>query len=192
MAGLASGRLPAETAGTPQPDSKTDEVVCPARVRSIRAGLGRRFRRPWRGRWVFLLRRPRSGSGELVHCEGRGFDAVAGANLRVQLRGVAFDGAQADHELFALRAPACNNSAMPRYDFKCASCGLQFEVSRPISQATDPAQCPQDGTAADRVFTMPMTFVKGDPNAPPADTSPAAGGDAFGHGHSHGPGGHSH
>jgi putative FmdB family regulatory protein len=84
---------------------------------------------------------------------------------------------------------------MPKYDFKCSVCGRQFEVSRPISQATDPAQCPDDGGAAERVFTMPMTFVKGAENAPPSET-PSAGAADLGHGHSHGhthgPGGHTH
>ncbi len=82
---------------------------------------------------------------------------------------------------------------MPRYDFRCGKCGLQFEVSRPISQSGEPAACPDDGTAAERVFTMPMTFVKGDANSPPSDTPATPATDAgHGHGHSHGPGGHSH
>lgn len=85
---------------------------------------------------------------------------------------------------------------MPLYDFRCPKCGLQFEVSRPISKATDPAACPQDGTAAERVFTMPMTFVKGDPNASSLPSSPSPGGldhgHDHGHGHSHGPGSHTH
>jgi putative FmdB family regulatory protein len=80
---------------------------------------------------------------------------------------------------------------MPRYDFRCSVCGRQFELSRPFSQATDPAQCPDDGGAAERVFTMPMTFVKGAENAPPNEV-PSAGGGDMGHGHSHGPGGHTH
>jgi putative FmdB family regulatory protein len=89
-------------------------------------------------------------------------------------------------------APATIALAMPKYDFRCGTCGREFEVSRPISQATDPATCPDDGSAAQRVFTMPMTFVKGDANSAPADTPPTAGGLDAGHGHSHGPGGHTH
>jgi len=78
---------------------------------------------------------------------------------------------------------------MPLYDFRCPKCGLEFEVSRPISRATAPAACPQDGTEAERVFTMPMTFVKGGAGElPPAP----AGGMGHDHGHSHGPGGHVH
>ncbi|MFI5528429.1 zinc ribbon domain-containing protein [Kitasatospora sp. NPDC051853] len=32
---------------------------------------------------------------------------------------------------------------MPRYDFRCRSCGDTFELSRPMAQAGDPAVCPQ-------------------------------------------------
>ncbi|MEO3973249.1 zinc ribbon domain-containing protein [Streptomyces sp. CAU 1734] len=31
---------------------------------------------------------------------------------------------------------------MPRYDFRCRSCGDTFEVSRPMSQSSEPASCP--------------------------------------------------
>jgi putative FmdB family regulatory protein len=32
---------------------------------------------------------------------------------------------------------------MPRYEFRCRSCGDTFEVDRPMSAATDPADCPR-------------------------------------------------
>jgi putative FmdB family regulatory protein len=82
---------------------------------------------------------------------------------------------------------------MPLYDFRCPKCGLEFEVSRPISRATEAAQCPQDGETAERVFTMPVSFVKGGSSAPPVE-SPSSAIDAHGHshGHSHGPGSHTH
>ncbi|GLF93887.1 FmdB family zinc ribbon protein [Streptomyces yaizuensis] len=31
---------------------------------------------------------------------------------------------------------------MPRYEFRCRSCGDTFEVSRPMAQSSDPAACP--------------------------------------------------
>jgi putative FmdB family regulatory protein len=82
---------------------------------------------------------------------------------------------------------------MPKYDFRCAKCGLEFEVQRPFSRATEPAQCPMDGSEAERVFTMPMTFTPGsasDPSTSMPDFSDH--GHGHDHGHSHGPGGHTH
>ncbi|MFD0278563.1 zinc ribbon domain-containing protein [Kitasatospora sp. NPDC127111] len=32
---------------------------------------------------------------------------------------------------------------MPRYDFRCRSCGATFELRRTMAQANDPAVCPQ-------------------------------------------------
>ena len=86
---------------------------------------------------------------------------------------------------------------MPLYDYRCPKCGLEFEVSRPISRATDPAMCPLDNEASERVFTMPMTFVRGGgPDsipAPPEGQSQGFGGHYHGPGsHSHGPGTHTH
>ncbi|MBB0246597.1 zinc ribbon domain-containing protein, partial [Streptomyces alkaliphilus] len=31
---------------------------------------------------------------------------------------------------------------MPRYEYRCRSCGDRFEVSRPMSEAGAPAVCP--------------------------------------------------
>jgi putative FmdB family regulatory protein len=81
---------------------------------------------------------------------------------------------------------------MPLYDYRCPTCGLEFEVSRPISRATEPALCPRDQTESERVFTMPMTFVRGNPGDTPPAPPPSAGGHDHGHGHSHGPGSHTH
>jgi putative FmdB family regulatory protein len=87
---------------------------------------------------------------------------------------------------------------MPLYDYRCPKCGLEFEISRPISRATDAAFCPLDGSESERVFTMPMTFVKGGTNTESGEPnesaqSPAASGwSHFGHSHGAGTGGHSH
>ena len=45
---------------------------------------------------------------------------------------------------------------MPRYAFCCRSCGLEFEVSRAMSDAGREATCPVDGGEADRLFTAPI------------------------------------
>jgi putative FmdB family regulatory protein len=81
---------------------------------------------------------------------------------------------------------------MPLYDFRCPGCGLEFEVSRPFSRATEAAPCPKDGTVAERVFTMPMTFVPGSADVSAPSDSGGGNGDSHDHGHSHGPGGLTH
>ncbi|MGH3246453.1 MAG: FmdB family zinc ribbon protein [Trebonia sp.] len=32
---------------------------------------------------------------------------------------------------------------MPRYEYRCRSCGDTFLLTRPMSQCSDPAACPQ-------------------------------------------------
>ncbi|MFD4633848.1 zinc ribbon domain-containing protein [Streptomyces sp. NPDC058284] len=31
---------------------------------------------------------------------------------------------------------------MPRYEYRCRSCGDTFELTRPMAQSADPAACP--------------------------------------------------
>ena len=71
---------------------------------------------------------------------------------------------------------------MALYDFRCTVCGLEFEVSRPMAQAGEPARCPVDGAESRRFFTMPMTFSKSN------SRRPSPGGAWRHHGHRHGPG----
>ena len=35
---------------------------------------------------------------------------------------------------------------MPRYDYRCRACGRTFEVSRPMADASAPADCPDGHT----------------------------------------------
>jgi putative FmdB family regulatory protein len=84
---------------------------------------------------------------------------------------------------------------MPLYDYRCPQCGLEFEVSRPISRAGEPALCPWDKTESERVFKMPMTFVRDGTKAPTESTGESSAGHGLTHGpggHTHGPGGHTH
>lgn len=74
---------------------------------------------------------------------------------------------------------------MPRYGFRCTQCGVEFEVSRPMSQAGDPASCPHDGAPGTRIFHVPVTISGGSSSLP----APSGGAD---HGHSHGSGSHTH
>src|SRR5215467_989791 len=63
---------------------------------------------------------------------------------------------------------------MPRYPFRCLRCQLEFEVSRPMREAGRAARCPVDGMEAQRVFTAPITAIRGGkPVATPPDATPA-------------------
>ena len=78
---------------------------------------------------------------------------------------------------------------MPRYGFQCKDCQVEFEVSRSMSQAGEPAKCPHCQQDADRIFFMPMTQRKATLDDSINDLSGLARAGAFaGHGHSHAPG----
>jgi putative FmdB family regulatory protein len=78
------------------------------------------------------------------------------------------------------------------YDYRCTQCGLEFEVSRPISQAAEPARCLADGAESTRVFTMPMTFSKKDFHGPSTSAPAPTGWRHHGHSHRAGAARHSH
>jgi len=71
-----------------------------------------------------------------------------------------------------------------RYPFRCTTCGIEFVVSRPVSDAGVETFCPHDGAPAERIFTVPEMNLNRPPSATPAPPS-----SGFSHsGHSHGPG----
>jgi len=75
---------------------------------------------------------------------------------------------------------------VPRYPFRCETCGLEFEVSRPMSGAAGDAECPEDGARATRIFEAPsMNF--GRPASTPGPTPQRSSGFSH-HGHRHGAG----
>lgn len=53
---------------------------------------------------------------------------------------------------------------MPIYEFRCATCGHEFEEDRSRDQASAPATCPACGARARRVFSRFLT-VGGPSNA---------------------------
>ncbi len=63
---------------------------------------------------------------------------------------------------------------MPRYDFRCRTCGATFEVTRPMANAGDPASCP-DGHR-DTVKLMSLVAVGGRAGAAPAALPSGGGG----------------
>lgn len=74
---------------------------------------------------------------------------------------------------------------MPLYEYHCPECGMRFEALRPMSRADEPASCPQGHPGGTRVLS---TFATGGRGPDSASPPPSTGG----HGHSHGPGTHSH
>ncbi|MDH2389337.1 MULTISPECIES: FmdB family zinc ribbon protein [Streptomyces] len=69
---------------------------------------------------------------------------------------------------------------MPRYEYRCRSCGDTFEVSRPMAQSSDPADCPAGHT--DTVKLLSTVAVAGGSAAPSPAPSPQGGGGCCGGG----------
>ena len=64
---------------------------------------------------------------------------------------------------------------MPRYDYRCRSCGATFELRRPMSQANAPAMCPAGHE--DAVKLMSMVAVTGTAGgSASAPSAPSGGG----------------
>ncbi|MCX5382693.1 zinc ribbon domain-containing protein [Streptomyces sp. NBC_00083] len=62
---------------------------------------------------------------------------------------------------------------MPRYEYRCRSCGDTFELSRPMAESAAPAVCPVGH--ADTVKLLSAVAVGG-------SAAPSAGGDGGGGG----------
>ncbi|MFE7133362.1 zinc ribbon domain-containing protein [Streptomyces sp. NPDC057638] len=62
---------------------------------------------------------------------------------------------------------------MPRYEFRCRSCGDTFEVSRPMAQSSDPASCP---AGHDDTVKLLSTVAVGGTSPGPAAPAPSGGG----------------
>ncbi|MGZ4433922.1 MAG: FmdB family zinc ribbon protein [Trebonia sp.] len=58
---------------------------------------------------------------------------------------------------------------MPRYEYRCRACGDTFELSRPMSESSAPASCPQGHD--DTVKLLSTVAVGGR-----ASSAPASGG----------------
>ncbi|MDJ0343675.1 zinc ribbon domain-containing protein [Streptomyces sp. H10-C2] len=67
---------------------------------------------------------------------------------------------------------------MPRYEFRCRSCGTTFELNRPMAESSAPASCP-DGHD-DTVKLLSAVAVGG--TAAPASGSGGGGGGCCGGG----------
>jgi putative FmdB family regulatory protein len=67
---------------------------------------------------------------------------------------------------------------MPRYDFRCRTCGDTFEVRRSMADDADPARCPAGH--ADTVKLMPLVALGGRAGDPAPTPGPVAGGGCCG------------
>ncbi|GGV05455.1 hypothetical protein GCM10010495_16550 [Kitasatospora herbaricolor] len=72
---------------------------------------------------------------------------------------------------------------MPRYDFRCRSCGATFELRRAMAQANDPAVCPQGHPDTVKLLsTVAVTGVGGGASASPQQAPSGGGGGCCGGG----------
>ncbi len=65
-------------------------------------------------------------------------------------------------------------TGVPLYEFKCKECDDTFEVRRPMSEAGDPATCPQGHDGAVRLLSVFASVGASSGGAPAA--APKAGG----------------
>ncbi|MFD1322406.1 FmdB family zinc ribbon protein [Micromonospora sonneratiae] len=66
---------------------------------------------------------------------------------------------------------------MPRYEFRCRSCGDIFEIDRPMARAAEPATCPQGHPDTVKLLSTVAVTGRGG-----AGQRPAAGGGCCGGG----------
>ncbi len=59
---------------------------------------------------------------------------------------------------------------MAIYEYRCGSCGTEFEARRPMSEASDPAPCPKCGSKAGR---LPSVFASKEGYSLKVPTAPA-------------------
>ncbi|MEV8586558.1 zinc ribbon domain-containing protein [Streptomyces sp. NPDC051180] len=63
---------------------------------------------------------------------------------------------------------------MPRYEFRCRTCGDTFELSRPMAESSDPASCPAGHD--DTVKLLSAVAVGGSGGSAPAQSTGGGGG----------------
>ncbi|MEU3652934.1 zinc ribbon domain-containing protein [Streptomyces sp. NPDC032161] len=65
---------------------------------------------------------------------------------------------------------------MPRYEYRCRSCGDTFELSRPMAQSSDPASCPAGHPDTVKLLSTVAVGGASARSAAPAAPSAGAGG----------------
>jgi putative FmdB family regulatory protein len=74
---------------------------------------------------------------------------------------------------------------MPLYEFKCRTCDDTFEVRRPMSEAGDPATCPQGHPGAVRLLSVFASVGASGSSSPVPAARPTGGGCGAGCGCAH-------
>ncbi|MFG2721019.1 zinc ribbon domain-containing protein [Streptomyces sp. NPDC048416] len=69
---------------------------------------------------------------------------------------------------------------MPRYEYRCRSCGDTFELSRPMAESAAPATCPVGHD--DTVKLLSTVAVAGSAKSGPAPSAGGGGGGCCGGG----------
>ncbi|MEV7283736.1 zinc ribbon domain-containing protein [Streptomyces sp. NPDC093252] len=69
---------------------------------------------------------------------------------------------------------------MPRYEYRCRTCGDTFELSRPMAESADPAACPAGHD--DTVKLLSTVAVGGTASGGPAPAPSGGGGGCCGGG----------
>ncbi|WP_093713896.1 FmdB family zinc ribbon protein [Actinacidiphila alni] len=66
---------------------------------------------------------------------------------------------------------------MPRYEYRCKSCGSTFELRRPMSQANAPTVCPKGHDDTVKLLsTVAVATSSSSSSAPSASSGPAPAG----------------
>jgi putative FmdB family regulatory protein len=74
---------------------------------------------------------------------------------------------------------------VPLYEFRCRTCDETFEVRRPMSEAGEPATCPDGHDGAVRLLSVFASVGAGGSPAPAAPAPRAGGGCGAGCGCAH-------
>jgi len=67
------------------------------------------------------------------------------------------------------------NVRVPTYAYRCRECAQQFEVKRPMSAASDPAECPQGHTDTVKLLTTVGLTGRAGVGAAASTPAPAGG-----------------
>ncbi|MFM8946671.1 MAG: FmdB family zinc ribbon protein [Actinomycetota bacterium] len=74
---------------------------------------------------------------------------------------------------------------MPLYEFRCRTCETNFEVRRPMAEASDPATCPSGHPGAVRLLSVFASVAASGNGSAPAPAPKSGGGCVSGCGCAH-------